>query len=579
MLPDRSGWRSRKRGVKAALVVGLVAAGLTMVVAAGAVAARLDLIHTHFNLSQNTSRVSAYPDVAVRSDGERVVAVWMEGYKDIAGYYKGHVYMRVASQAGESWGSRTLVFSGGDQACAYDASVEISGAMAHIAYVVFVDTCEDPSQMEVRYTTCPLDGGSCAGEEMVASVDTAFNKISWVDLALDDAADPHVVWARYDASGENGAVYYRAYDGTGSTWGAEEAVRVSGDNNTPTIAWADGAAHVVWEEEGNHQVWYRRRGSSGWEGAEALSNVQTIYTSKNPVVAAKSGRVFVVWDQCSDPDHSLDPEDPVPCSQYHLMYRQWDGSWGDKREVGTGRSWEQWDQLVNYESTSNLDQRGEYLAYLRPSVRLNQDAWPSVVWHAYHVESGGGEGGGGVESHLVYYSYAVTGTVSGAPDWITTTLLVAEQPSWTGAAAVGVGGQSDEQRLHAVYMGKPSRSSLDAWDVHYESFSHNPVAHIQGDGVVLVDSTVALDGSGSYDPQGYPLTYQWSLVEKPAGSTAALSDASAESITITVDQLGRYRVRLEVENGLASSSLETHTIVACEEVFNIYLPFVLRSTP
>lgn len=460
----------------------------------------------------------------------------------------------------------------------------VAGTTAHVAYVVFNGTCDNPAQMQVRYRTCSLTSGECdASEDIVASANTLLNRITWVDLAVDAGGDPHVVWAQYDEQGHDGEIMYKSRGGGG--WGSEYEVASNAggrDNNAPAIACADGSVHVVWEEETEHVIKYRRRGASGWDTEVPLCGAQTVYLPGNPDVAAGAGEVFVVWDWCSNEN------DPIsPCSTYHLVYRRSNDKgehWGiresETREVGTDYlRFYAYDSLEDYDSV--LEGQGEdvYVQRLRPAIALNEDGWPSVVWHANRSGGGEEEGGSGGESYVIYYSYAISGTdsgTSGAVDWITTTVLNEDQSSWVGSATVDVGVRGSEQYLQAAYMWKPSKDSQDAWDVYYEGFSYNPHARISAAGLVLVSSTVTLDGSSSYDPQGLPLTYGWSLTGKPVGSVATLSDLSAASTTFTADVLGLYIVTLKVDNGLMSSPLETKTILACETIFDIYLPSVLK---
>ncbi len=573
-------WRKRRRSVKIVLMAALAIAALAVVPVAGARARLLGFLRSGSNLSQDATLISAYPDVAVSDDGDWVAAVWTDGYQGTAGY-KGHVYLRVASNGGVNLGDKIPVFVGGSSACASDAAVAISGDDAHIAYVVFNDTCDNPSQIQVRYATCSLANGQCEEKTAAESVDTLAHKITWVDLALDAGQNPHLVWAQYDADGKNGDIRYRAYDTGSSAWGVVEDVAVDGDNNVPAIAWADDRVQVVWQhvEGTGRTICYQRRDAGGWlyspKTPYCFFGLLTTYAPENPDVAAGAGQLFVVWDQCSDPDHNPDPEYRVPCSMYRVMYRHWDGSlerWSEDFEVGTNHAW------IAAEDYDSLDDapREEYVRYLRPAVSLNADGWPTAVWHVHHSQNGGEEEGGD-ESYAIHYSYALTGTITGKPEWITTTVLGGYQSSWLGSAAVGVGTTSGEQRMHVVYMGKPGRDSTDAWDVYYHGFSHNPAAQIDVPGIVLVGSTVTLDGSGSYDPQGLPLmSYDWSLTGKPTGSAAALSGSAPEARTLTLDVLGYYTVTLEVATSLANSAPAVRTILASDSVFYGYLPVVLR---
>ena len=83
-----------------------------------------------------------------------------------------------------------------------------------------------------------------------------------------------------------------------------------------------------------------------------------------------------------------------------------------------------------------------------------------------------------------------------------------------------------------------------------------PVANAGQDQTVRVGSTVSLDGTGSADPDGNtPLTFAWTVLSKPAGSNATLSDASAGMPSVTTDKVGDYLFSLTVTDSLGASSL------------------------
>jgi hypothetical protein len=80
-----------------------------------------------------------------------------------------------------------------------------------------------------------------------------------------------------------------------------------------------------------------------------------------------------------------------------------------------------------------------------------------------------------------------------------------------------------------------------------------PVADAGPDQTAAVTSTVTLDAAGSSDVDGDTLTYEWTLVSSPSGSTATLSDPTAIQPTFVVDEPGTYELHLVVRDGLAAS--------------------------
>jgi len=88
-----------------------------------------------------------------------------------------------------------------------------------------------------------------------------------------------------------------------------------------------------------------------------------------------------------------------------------------------------------------------------------------------------------------------------------------------------------------------------------------PVAKAGPDQNVLTGSTVTLNGSGSPDANGDPLSYNWSFVSRPAGSSAVLSDATVVKPTFTADVDGKYVLQLVVNDGTVDSSPDV-TIVS-----------------
>jgi hypothetical protein len=89
-----------------------------------------------------------------------------------------------------------------------------------------------------------------------------------------------------------------------------------------------------------------------------------------------------------------------------------------------------------------------------------------------------------------------------------------------------------------------------------------PEADAGRDRSVATGDSVALDGSASSDPDGDMLTYAWSLVGQPDGSTVVLSDADVARPTLPTDVDGMYTVQLTVSDGELESAPDTVIITA-----------------
>ena len=98
--------------------------------------------------------------------------------------------------------------------------------------------------------------------------------------------------------------------------------------------------------------------------------------------------------------------------------------------------------------------------------------------------------------------------------------------------------------------------------VTISTLNSQPVAEAGLDQTLLVGSLVQLNGSGSTDADGDPLTFQWSMVSVPVGSAATLSDPTSATPTFTADLVGPYEVQLIVNDGSAASALDTVLIHA-----------------
>jgi len=82
------------------------------------------------------------------------------------------------------------------------------------------------------------------------------------------------------------------------------------------------------------------------------------------------------------------------------------------------------------------------------------------------------------------------------------------------------------------------------------------------DQTVPRNTLVTLDGSGSNDPDTDPFTFDWSITNQPAGSTATLTNPTSVNPTFTPDINGTYTIELIVNDGTENSDPDTVVITA-----------------
>jgi hypothetical protein len=92
----------------------------------------------------------------------------------------------------------------------------------------------------------------------------------------------------------------------------------------------------------------------------------------------------------------------------------------------------------------------------------------------------------------------------------------------------------------------------------------SPLADAGEDINVCLGDLVALDGSGSGDPEADDLTYSWQFVDMPAGSFATLNNNQIMSPSFWADMLGVYTIKLIVSDGNTSSNPSSVQVLATE---------------
>ncbi len=200
-------------------------------------------------------------------------------------------------------------------------------------------------------------------------------------------------------------------------------------------------------------------------------------------------------------------------------------------------------------------------------------AWDGTIWSAM---------AGGVESlegydQVMVFSLAVHGNdvYAGGLFIKAGGVVVNRIAKWDGTnwSALGSGVNSNEYFTNVfalavgsgeLYAGGTFTTAGGKPSLYFGRYSLNqpPIANAGADQTVIVNETVQLDGSGSNDPDGDPITYSWEITTKPAGSIATLSDPAIVNPTFVADMAGEYTVSLIVNDGTIYSAPDEVIITA-----------------
>lgn len=89
-----------------------------------------------------------------------------------------------------------------------------------------------------------------------------------------------------------------------------------------------------------------------------------------------------------------------------------------------------------------------------------------------------------------------------------------------------------------------------------------PTADAGANQSVTTGDTVYLDGSSSHDPDGDPISYTWTMVSKPSGSSTVLTAGSSATPRFLADVDGQFVLSLVVSDGTHTSAEDEVTVTA-----------------
>jgi hypothetical protein len=124
-----------------------------------------------------------------------------------------------------------------------------------------------------------------------------------------------------------------------------------------------------------------------------------------------------------------------------------------------------------------------------------------------------------------------------------------------GDGYTAAGGDCDDTNA-AVHPGAASPDATVDWDCDGIR-NGTPTASASSTGGAYACDPIQLDGTSSSDPDGDSLSYSWSLVSAPAGSTATTSSIDTTTSprpTLYADVTGSYVLSLTVSDAVSSSA-------------------------
>jgi hypothetical protein len=252
------------------------------------------------------------------------------------------------------------------------------------------------------------------------------------------------------------------------------------------------------------------------------------------------------------------------------------------REIEVGDRFVVWSQIVNGQydvaaydiqnggipfpvaSNPNLHERfpttsGPWVAY-----QVSATGTPLVIAiHARNLDTGetriiadnvAANPSPNIDGNLISYESNVSG------NWDIYVYRIAEGDTFQ------VTSQANDQRLNDIHGNMvtyvDSRSgNLDVF-VSALTFNRPPIANAGPDQSIHANGLVTLDGSGSSDPDGNPITYAWSFLSRPPGSSAAFSNPAAVNPTFVADQPGNYVIQLIVTDSLGAASQPDQVVIS-----------------
>mgnify|MGYP001168397595 FL=1 len=260
---------------------------------------------------------------------------------------------------------------------------------------------------------------------------------------------------------------------------------------------------------------------------------------------------------------SVQVGEQVPYASVHAIPGTIEAGYFDKYEAGVGQNISYFDSSQNNEGNTRLDEyvdtatvtnegmtvgwltAGEWLEY---TVHVQNPGTYSV---AIRYASGNANGGGPIHFELDGKTIGSSISFATTSDWGT----------WATKTVTGIPLTGGEQILRvAVDDGEVNLGKMTF--TRTGDLSFDPPVADAGTNVstTLSNTSVTLDGSGTYEPTGKTVSYAWSQVYGPTQLNFATSASSSPQVSNLA--IGVYKCLLTVSDGTYTSTDEVQIIVS-----------------
>jgi len=246
-------------------------------------------------------------------------------------------------------------------------------------------------------------------------------------IVYDDNGNYHLVYE------ENGEIYYTASDDNGATWANE--VRISdgsGDNKYPSIDLhsVNSIPIVVWQRDNGFtgDIFMRRKFNGSWETTQLVTQffASPGFTATPVINGYATSYYFIIWHDydennlriCSynSGNGSFGIETTIPGTNSNSLYPSLAADRFAKLHLAWAESGKIYYTKINHSNGGNytfspskeeVSQLSGYSNHVSPSISVDYDIHPQVMWQAYS--------GPALESQIIVHRWRSTG--AGGKAW------------------------------------------------------------------------------------------------------------------------------------------------------------------